>query len=172
MFNFFNKNKKVTKCYLIESNYYDKKILDEYSNVYIEILNDNSTSELFKSVITNYYIPFNLSYLKLKLNKEFYEEPFSTILNNKHPHIAPSLITIKENVLIDNSMGYPLWFIIAFPDVILWIMRDKTKLVESKFKAYSTDELFEKNQFKNNILIKMINLYLDATKNQLECKKY
>lgn len=173
MFNFFRKTESKDKCYLITSNAFEKKVLDEDSlSLYNGILNDEKASGYFKDLIIKFLLPFKISLLKFSLNKEFYEDPFPVNIHN-NIQVAPSLKIIKENPFDYISLGYPSWFYMAFPDVALWAMNGEGQiLIKNKFKKYSEDELTDGNHIRANLLKYIIKLYLSKTGKSLECKKY
>lgn len=175
MFNLFNKKNDGNKedCYLLKSGVFEKKIQDDDNlEQYNDILHDDEASNNFKDLIRYFLIPYKISILKYTLNKEYYEDPFPIDNHNNHKHIAPSLKKLKENPL-EIAMGYPSWFLIAFPDVSLWVMKgDGFEIIKNRFEKCTEEELSDGNHIRLNLLNDIIKLYLLKTNKSLECKKY
>lgn len=175
MFNLFKKANEGSKddCYLIKSGVFEQKIIDEdIMDDYNDLLRDKEISDFYKDLIRYFLIPYNISLLKFTLNKEYFENPYPIDFQHNHKHIAPSLKKIKENPF-DIAMGYPSWFIIAFPDVSLWVMKGAgLELIKNRLKNLSEEELVDGNHLRSNILNDIIKLYQSNTNKILECKKY
>ena len=175
MFNLLTKKYEGNKedCYLLKSGSFEQKILDDDKlELYNDLLRDNKTSDNIKDVIRGFFIPYKISLLKFSLNKEYYENPHTVIFYNNDKHIAPSLKKIMENQF-DIAMGYPSWFIIAFPDVVLWVMQgDGFEIINKRFKNLTDDEIGDGNHIRPNLLNDTIKLYQSNTSKPLECKKY
>jgi len=172
MFNLFKKAKDPANCYLIQSNVFDKRELEEDTlDQYDELLKDEGVDDFLKTIINDFFKPFEISLFKFTLNMEFYETPFPTDLNNNHSYIAPSLREIKENPF-EMALGYPGWFIAAFPDVSLWVMRSGKKKIMDKFRNYTEEQLIENKHIRLGLLKEIINMYLKTTRCDLECLKY
>jgi hypothetical protein len=177
MFNLFNKNNDGNKqdCYLIKSQLIDQKILDNDMNYYKEIFESEEIPLFFKDLAKNFLLPYKISFLKFSFNKEYYEDPFPLDLQNDHKHIAPSLKelkNIKENQF-GIPMGYPSWFLIAFPDVALWAIKGAgLKLIENKYKNLTDEELNDGRYIRAELLNDIIKMYQSVTKKALECKNY
>jgi hypothetical protein len=79
-------------------------------------------------------------------------------------------------------LGYPNWFVAAYPDVMLWATKaaDASDSDSILFKAFGIEktEDFENLQlldnqkhFKNEFLRKLVDFYLRTTNLTLECSK-
>lgn len=163
----------INPCYLWDSGVFDENQLAEDSLfLYNDYLNDNEVSDYFKQIIIEFLLPFKISFLKFNLNMEYFDDPFPTDIHNQHKHIAPSLKLLKQEPW-DIPLGYPAWFISAFPDVVCWARRGTGKdLIFSKLEGLSEDQLIEGKHIKRKILLLIINMYLENTNEGLECKKY
>lgn len=175
MFNFFKRKIKGDRqnCYLIQSGAFEQRILDNDKLIlYNDLLRDDEIPEDFKVVIQSFLIPYKISVLKYTLNEEYFEEPFSADFQKTVLHIAPSLRKIRENPF-DIPMGYPRWFFIAFPDVVLWAMKGEGfESIKRRYRNLSEEEIVDDNYIRSSLLHDIINLYQNTTNKPLECRLY
>ena len=172
LINFFKGNSS-KNCYLLSANVFDKKTLNNKDwDDYDKMLAEPDTDPYFKQVITMFFIPYKISFLKWTLNDEYFKNPFPVDLKYNHRHIAPSLKRIKEDSL-KRAMGYPNWFYAAFPDVLEWAaQRQGFEVVNTLLSKYSDEELIDGNKLSLVVLVDIVNAYINTTKQPLECKKY
>lgn len=152
-------------CYLISSNIYDNETLKRDNlDYWDDYLYDNLTDKYFKLGISELFLYYKISPKKFLLNLSYINNSdwITDSLN-----IAPSIKKIKP--MIDNvPIGYPRWFIISFPDVIFWAMNENNQiLILNNLNADFDGDFLGVNSLKF-----IIELYLDSTKKQLECKLY
>lgn len=174
MINIFKKTDDLKDCYLIASNVFEKKVLDEDKlELYNELLLDSEIPDSLKFLIKNFLLPYKISILKWTLNKEYYEDPYPVDFRNDHKQIAPSLKIIKQDPVGTWTEGYPSWFYIVFPDVLLWAIKGEgNRLIKKKFEYYSEEQFIEGNRIRPDVLNEIIQMYLKNTGKPLECKKY
>lgn len=170
MFNLFKKSS--SSCYLTESKVFEQSILEEDElSVYNEFLSDKDIPDELRLIITKFLVPYKISFLKFNLNKEYYGNPYPIDYRHNHKHIAPSLKLIKANKK-DVPLAYPNWVFAAFPDVIWWIMNDGKSQMANIIKNRSMQDISDGRYIKDSMLIEIINLYMNKTGKQLECRKY
>jgi hypothetical protein len=158
-----------SKCYLHKSGVLPEKELEvDTIEVYSELLKELDIPEWLYHVITEFLVPFKISFVKFNLNREYYEQPFPVDFTHNHSYIAPSLRTLKKPT--NRPLGYPNWFFWAFPDVVVW--GSGNKLLEKHFGHLSKDQLVYNDTFRPEILYKLIKLYQKKTGKELECKLY
>ena len=139
---------------------------------YNDLLRSDEISEQRRNLIKDFLLPYEISLLKYTLNGEYFNNPFPVDLHHNHKHIAPSLKRLKENQF-DIALGYPKWFLFAFPDVALWARYGEgAELVLRRFKNLSEKDAIEGNQIKAFLLHEIIQLYQRNINKPLECKKY
>jgi hypothetical protein len=139
--------------------------------VYENILTEDEISNSFKYIIKKFLIPYKISFLKYGLNNEYFNYPIPAGFRDVS-HIAPSLVELKKNTF-DIALGYPNWFLKAFPDVAIWVMKgDGFNLIQKKFKLLSEDDLSDGNFIRAEILNEVIKLYLIKTQKKLECRNH
>ncbi len=75
-------------------------------------------------------------------------------------------------------MGYPLWFLAAYPDVAEWFtanIKDNMNLfytaTDTNEEYFKDESNFDNDKFKTNILRKLISYYIKTVNNSLECSK-
>lgn len=166
--------------YLIASDI-DREILKQDSlELYNDVLTDDSRTNVDKELILYLLIPYQISMIKYGLNKEFYEQPdylkmmvgFDdevSLIKNRSSYISPSLRIISK----DDSYyikAYPDYFYIAFPDVVCWAVHKGRLKVRQIYSFYKESELLIDGYLRAEIVQKVINLYLNNTGLDLECK--
>ena len=167
------------KDYLIESNL-DREILRKDSvRLYLDLLEEPTTSKSDKELISDFLMPYRISLVKYGFNKEFYELPdlIQSTFNeddlylgrNGYRYVSPSLKIIGKNPDL-KVRAYPDYFFIAFPDVVYWALETEILKVNQMLSFYTDAELIIDGFANPDILKKIINLYLKSTKNELECR--
>lgn len=169
----FKKTNPSNDCYLLSANVLDKETLNDSNwDNYDKHLQDPDIDPYFEKVINLFLKPYNISFLKWTLNNEYFKNPFPVDLKNNHRHIAPSLRKIKEDTT-RRAMGYPNWFYAAFPDVLDWAAQDLGyEIVANLLRNYSEEELVDGNHLRLEVLVEIVNAYIEKAKKPLECKKY
>jgi len=120
-------------------------------------------------------VKYDMSYIKHFLNVEYHQKGHMTIPNNGWIHISPSLRDLS-NRFDPIPMGYPEWFILMFPDVILWASyNDGHKLILNWMEDLENNKKIElldpeTNKLSLFILEEMIKKYLRYHK-YLECSR-
>ena len=110
--------------------------------------------------------------LKYILNRDYFKKPYAEDLESNYNHIAPSLKHIKENKNAYYLSGYPNWFYLAFPDVILWILKGEGKKhIKNEFGTFTEAHHIDEKK-KPDYLKRYIMLYLDNSDKTLECEIY
>lgn len=157
--------------YLHASQKVDKKILDaEKYERYFDIVMDQSAPDELKRVILKFFIPYKISLLKVKLNRDFLSNPYAYLYEDTEI-VAPSLVMLKKETLV-LPPGYPDWFYAGFPDVAWWMIEGSgTKLIYEK-EGIPPSELMDGNHLKDNVIKEFIDKYLSETGNKLECSIY
>ena len=139
------------------------------------ILEDKETSDEFKILIKFFFIPFNISMIKVNFNLEYSEEvgsfgssEHSSFWKN-YDHIAPSLRQVYKD-RFDIPLGYPKKFIACFPDVVNWAMKGEgLSLIKSTFYKRDPDQYITNRSLNLEVLIEIVLLYLKVSKKELEC---
>lgn len=174
MFKLFSKKSNTTKdCYLLSSNVLADEVLnDKDIEDYDKHLSNPDIDSYLKEVIRWFLKPYKISFLKWTLNDDYFRTPFPVDLKYNHSYIAPTLRKIKQDST-KRAMGYPNWFYAAFPDVLEWAAgKTGGEYIVNLFSKYSEEELVENNELRFEVLIKIVDSYIEKTKKPLECKKY
>lgn len=153
-------------CYLISSNIYDNEALEEDDlNLWNAYLEDDNMDVYFKTAITELYLYYKISPMKVNLNLGYIQE--SDFYTDLFLDIAPSLKRLKP-MFSNIPLGYPRWFLISFPDVLFWAMNENNQMfIINNLKDDNDGKFLSINSLKF-----IIELYLERTKKQLECKLY
>lgn len=145
-------------------------------------IQDEKTRQYFINFVKNFYIPDCIDIKKLQGN--------SQILQYHNRSLAISFISLENNIedftqfatpsidgiaaIGSKPLGYDDWFIIAYPDVVEWVMNlNNQEFINTVGVGNPNDEtLFydSEKKIKSEILRKIVNNYL-ATSKTLECGK-
>lgn len=156
-------------CYLISSNTFTKdEIGEDTLIIWDEYLDNEGVNAQFKDVVKEILRHFKISHMKFLLNDEYFHTP-SPALSSFDPYlyIAPSLKRLKQ-MESNIPLGYPRWFISAFPDVAFWAMSERNQIQIMNIVKNDNDSRY----ININSLKKIIELYQSVSKNSLECKFY
>lgn len=166
---------KQEKCYLISSGIFPQEVLENDTlEPFCDLLEESEIDDTFKEAVKMVLIPYNISFFKFGLNREFFSDPYPIDHIHNHKQIAPSLIRIKKEKNV--PMGYPLWFVISFPDVLYWILTAKDEvlsLIKEELKKMEDNQQFILNGSPTiHFFIRLINFYISNTNKDLECRNY
>lgn len=152
-----------------------QELQSESINDWYTILQDAETADEIKILIKFFFIPFNISLIKVNFNLEYSEEvgsfgsfELSSFWKN-YDHIAPTLREVyKDHFAI--PFGYPKKFIACFPDVVNWAMQGEgLSLIKSIFYKRNEDDCITDGTLNIEVLIEIVLLYLKVSKKELEC---
>jgi hypothetical protein len=144
----------------------------------------------FNFLVNNFFIPDKIEFVKFSANfhavindsAELYSlyAQFDEVEKELSNNITKSMQGM--DLLGGVPLGYPNWFVAAYPDVMLWATKaaDASDSDSILFKAFGIEktEDFENLQlldnqkhFKNEFLRKLVDFYLRTTNLTLECSK-
>jgi hypothetical protein len=163
----------INNDYLYKSGEIELSILLE-DNGFQESLDEALTDPIADKYYVQYLrlmIKYNMSAIKRYLNDEFYNQRHMTRSDNGWIHISPSLRDLV-NRFGPIPQGYPEWFILLFPDVILWASYDGLMIHDWIVKLEKNDDIQladeGTNSFSIYILEEIIKKYLNYY-TELEC---
>lgn len=124
----------------------------------------------FRDGIRTLIIPFKVSPKKFAINADCMEIGNTYSYN----YCSGCTLSMQEWCLMpqwNRPMGFPDWFLIAFPDVALWLQhQDGRNFANSNFGDIPDSEIMDKNvgRFKISFLKQLIEAYLKRKKLPLE----
>jgi hypothetical protein len=151
-------------------------LLDD--NFLQELINENESdpsADLQLIEVLRLLVKYDLSGIKNVLNKEYFTKHHMTNSETGWIEVSPSLKNLV-NRFEPIPRGYPQWFILFLPDVILWASYNEGREIISKWivqleKQNEIEIIDEEAQtFTIYILEEMIKKYL-AHRNKLECSR-
>lgn len=162
------------KCYLINSNAFTKEVLSEDTiDLWYGLMEESyeKMSDYFKQGISDLIIQYKISFMKYTLNSEYFETPiFLHSSFDQYLYIAPSLKIVKQRTK-EIPYGCPLWFVYAFPDVVLWCMSKTGQDVIFKIvQKNSKEEELSGKYISLKSLKDFIEFYLKQPRSFLECQ--
>ena len=158
--------------YLVKSGVLDKAQLSEDTvESYKGMLEDKDTDPTYHKLISNFLLPYRISFFKFIFNKDYYREVVDKSERTRR-QIAPSLVKLMDDPTC-RANGYPHWFYIAFPDVALWAMiGNGNSILKQEFAKLPMEKIIENGGFSIPFLKMIIELYKQDTNNRLECEMY
>ncbi len=169
---------KLNQDYLYQSGEIKLEILLD-DDGFQDVLNESKTFSEEDKYLIEYLqllVRYDMSYIKHFLNAEYHRERHMILPEKGWIHISPSLRDISNNSSGPIPMGYPEWFIIMFPDVILWASyNDGNKLILNWLEDLEYNKEIElvdpvTKKFTIFILEEMIKKFL-RYHNYLECSR-
>lgn len=138
-----------------------------------------ANNETTTSFVKNFMISDKIDFKKFIKNAAILEQgsdPMSRLSMITEPQrvvngATPSIYYFKEPQ--DRPLGFPVWFIEAYPDICLWFSQNADLLEEIEpFSSYfGKEEDFIKNgQFTPGFLREAINYYKSKINYRLECQ--
>ena len=82
------------------------------------------------------------------------------------------------DLLLGIPLGYPNWFVAAYPDVVAWAIEAVDSSEQNILKAFGFvsveeyekyDRLDEERHFKHELLRKLVDFYIEYINSRLEC---
>lgn len=151
-----------------------KEEWEEFKNQKIDILANEKESII--EMIDQFMIPDNINVTKFVANymilkngsREIYSA--SSKLNNEPDLSNEGTFSIEFFSPIDRPLGYPLWFIAGYPDVVKWFSDLEEEKIISIVGNLTQDSADEDGHLKLSVLRKMVDAY--KLTNELECLEF
>lgn len=151
-----------------------KEEWEEFKNQKIDILANEKESII--EMIDQFMIPDNINVTKFVANymilkngsREIYSA--SSKLNNEPDLSNEGTFSIEFFSPIDRPLGYPLWFIAGYPDVVKWFSDLEEEKIISIVGNLTQDSADEDGHLKLFVLRKMVDAY--KLTNELECLEF
>lgn len=132
---------------------------------------DPETKKLFAPIVKDFFIPDDISVAKFSNNWH------AVIYRNERSENVTKTIE-QMDLLLGIPLGYPNWFVAAYPDVVSWAAKaadsSETKILEAlgfknveEYEKY--DRMDEEKHFKHELLGNLVNYYLKNVDGNLEC---
>lgn len=133
-----------------------------------QFANDCDTPNFFKTIILDFFIFYEISFLKYSINNDATSDPFRYLMYDTNTLFSSSLKAFQEETTM-KAVGYPNWFYLAFPDVAMWAIKGEgNKIIKEQLSNLSEKEVIFNNVIRNEHLKTIINLYKQNSKKQLE----
>ena len=134
-----------------------------------DMMSDSGFSEELKELIKEFFIPFSIDPMKFLVNTDATTDPFRYLMYEDEPLFSKALRDFLEDPSL-RAFGYPDWFYLAFPDVVMWATGDGKSKVLDYFKDFRENKVIdsETNKINHDNLKSIILMFLNDGK-KLEC---
>lgn len=147
----------------------DNIVKKELVETWNSLIEDPSTSPYFKSIITDFLLKFSINPIIYVANDDLFKQGIESIRIEDDKYATISLKQIINDDKLQ-SLVFPDWFYPAFPDVVVWALRDGKFLVNEKLNL--TNVSFNSDGSLKDIFLKQIvELYLSITGFDLEASE-
>lgn len=153
------------------------------SKMLTEIKNNTSNSNFDFSIIPEVAVIFedflkkdNIDVLKFQANYEILKNESMEIYKatvklhsqlDISQHATPSIEILGP--IMDRPLGYPMWFIAAYPDIVIWFANLDNENMGNIFGNVLGNEDFDTNSFLNHSCLRKIINFYTSSGNILEC---
>ncbi|MDP3024504.1 MAG: hypothetical protein Q8O10_03115 [candidate division Zixibacteria bacterium] len=136
---------------------------------------DDEDVKEFKQGVASCLIPDKISPDKFRANNLLLSTRGIPQLLDRNEQLSPTPSLKRFYLISDRPMGYPQWFIAAYPDVVSWVadnIEQEESILHNIFGNMSDDELLTgKRRTKVKYLRILIDTYLKETGLPLECSE-
>lgn len=134
-----------------------------------DMMSDSSFPEELKELIKEFFIPFSIDPMKFLVNLDATTDPFRYIMYDDEPLFSNTLRNFQEDPTL-RAFGYPDWFYLAFPDVVMWATGTGKIMVMDNLKEFKEYEVIDDDTRKiNHDILKSIILLFLKDGNTFEC---
>lgn len=135
---------------------------------------DEKCPKEIKQIVSNFLIPDNISPNKFLANWIALFRHWSPSRLDDGQNVNPTPSLQMFSFVTNRPLGYPEWFLAAYPDVASWVtacVEEDENVFREIFDNISEDPLLDNRRLKDRYLRTLIDTYRKETGRRLECSE-